>query len=466
MKLLIKTICLITILSGHTLLYSQTNWVLNYNSFLENVKSTNPLAIKSENNRAYGIAQFKAAQGFFDPQINSSYNNKFYNSGRYYTFGTAEIKQPLYTSQYIKMGYMYGQGPYLNPENLTHPRGMPFIGVEASLLQGLLFDKRRAEIKKARHYIEYYDAERKILLNDLLFISSNTYFEYLYTQKIKDLNSYFTALAVQRLRAIQELSAIGEKASVDTIEASIFLQGRLLERQAAELDLNNVSNKISALIQSAPSNVDTKFIITDSLGNIFNLVKKNMDQSLSDDVTNNPIIVQYTTKQKILETELKLKKELMKPVLDVGYNFLNNGSADFSTNYINNYKWSATFSFPIFLRKSRWEYKMASIDVNNNEQDLVNKQNQLRFKRNYILEAIKITTQQIVNASKSSSYSKLLVEAEKLKFDNGESSLFLLNAREAKWLDAELKLAELKLKYIKNYLELVFLTGSLNYSFL
>ena len=70
-----------------------------------------------------------------------------------------------------------------------------------------------------------------------------------------------------------------------------------------------------------------------------------------------------------------------------------------------------------------------------------------------------------MNAEKSVRYSKVLVEAEKQKFSLGESSLFLINTREAKWLESELKLAEYKLKFVKATLQVIYLNGDLAYQF-
>ncbi|MBK7819181.1 MAG: TolC family protein [Sphingobacteriaceae bacterium] len=170
------------------------------------------------------------------------------------------------------------------------------------------------------------------------------------------------------------------------------------------------------------------------------------------------------SKQKVLETEKRLKREMIKPVLDLSYNFLNTSNdIIFPTLNTNNYKWGASFSFPLFLRKPRNEYKMADLDAKNNELETINKQNQINFKRKYIIETIKVTAEQIVNAERSAAYSRLLVEAERLKFTNGESSLFLLNSRESKWLETELKLAEFKLKFVKNFIELTYINGDLKY---
>ena len=204
--------------------------------------------------------------------------------------------------------------------------------------------------------------------------------------------------------------------------------------------------------------------ISDSLEQVYSLAIKIIQQTLMNDQNTNPLVSQYLAKQKILETEKRLKREMIKPVLDVRYNFLNTSNdVIFPSFNASNYKWGASFSFPLFLRKPRNEYKMANLDANNNELETVNKQNQINFKRKYIVEAIQVTTEQILNAERSAAYSKLLVEAEKLKFTNGESSLFLLNSRESKWLETELKLAEYKLKFIKSFIELTYVNGDLKY---
>ncbi|MDP1800417.1 MAG: TolC family protein [Bacteroidota bacterium] len=443
---------------------SQTSSVFSYNTFLNSVKEANPLSKRAENNNAYGKAKLRAAQGNFDPQLGSNIESKQFNSSNYFTYGNAELKQPLYTSQYLKVGYQYGQGMYLNPELSTPLIGLPYVGIEASLLQGLMFDKRRAEVVKAKHYSEYFNAEQKIQMNDLLFSASNVYVDALYTKKINSLFSYFSTLAQQRLNGISELSVVGERPAIDTIEAAIFLQSRLLDRQAGEIEMIKKLNELTIInpLSSTLSLSNTN--LTDSLEQVYSLTIKTIQQTIINEQNTNPFISQYLAKQKVLETEKRLKREMIKPVLDVSYNFLNTSNdIIFPTLNTNNYKWGANFSFPLFLRKPRNEYKMAALDAKNNELETINKQNQINFKRKYILEAIQLTAGQIVNAQRSAEYSKLLVEAEKLKFANGESSLFLLNSRESKWLETELKLAEYKLKFIKSFIELTYVNGDLKY---
>ena len=71
-----------------------------------------------------------------------------------------------------------------------------------------------------------------------------------------------------------------------------------------------------------------------------------------------------------------LKKEMIKPKLNVSYNFLSNENApDNTVLSTNNYKWGANISFPILLRNSVNNYKMSKINSQNNNFELINKIN-------------------------------------------------------------------------------------------
>ena len=119
----------------------------------------------------------------------------------------------------------------------------------------------------------------------------------------------------------------------------------------------------------------------------------------------------------------------------------------------------------MFFRNATQEHKLAAINVVNNKFDLNFKQNEIDTKKKYIKESLKLLLDQLNNAGNAANYSKLLVDAERLKFEHGESTLFMVNTRENKWLECELKLAEYKCKFIKSMLSYTFLQGNLNYFF-
>jgi outer membrane protein TolC len=118
---------------------------------------------------------------------------------------------------------------------------------------------------------------------------------------------------------------------------------------------------------------------------------------------------------------------------------------------------------PLFFRTSVNDFKISKIRLKNNEYELLNKGNEISLKLKTLKQVISMTARQVMAAQKNVAFSKQLLQAEKLKFENGESSLFLLNTRETKWLESELKLAEYRAKFIKLYFELIFTKGDVNY---
>ena len=447
---------------------SQNNLQLSYEAFLVNVLQNNPLAKRAENEKKYADVQYKAARGNYDPILSGNYEQKQFNGSNYFTTFNSEVKQPIFTSQYFKFGYDYGKGSYINPEYNTTPNGLPYVGIEVGVLQGLLIDKKRAEVLKSKEYLNYYDAEKRIKLNTLLFEASQCYFEWLFSLKQMALNNYFLQVAKQRLIGIEALANIGEKASVDTIEAAIFYQTRFLDFQSAQIDNQKTINEISSFNwqNNSPSLLNENYIAIDSLDLYFNKAKALLTENLYQNISSNPILSKYSSLQKVLEIDNRLKKETIKPKLNVSYNFLSNNTSSINPNFSNNnYKFGLNLSFPLFLRNPTNEYKLAKINSQNNNLELLNKTNELSFKINALKKTIDIIAEQLQNAERSSKYSKLLVETEKLKFSNGESTLFMLNTRENKWLESEIKFAEYKLKFIKAILNLIYLNGDLNYKF-
>ena len=240
-----------------------------------------------------------------------------------------------------------------------------------------------------------------------------------------------------------------------------------LNFQSAKIEIQKQNNELATFNwQTNTPAVNEFYKPLDSLDLYFEKAKSSIVKQLYQDSTLNPVIDKYNSFQKVLAIDARLKKEMIKPKLNVNYNLLSYNPNSFSPVYSqNNYKWGVDLSFPLLLRRSRNEYKMAKVTFQSNSYELSNKSNELDFKLNALKQTIAILSEQLQNAERSVRYNKQLVEAEKLKFNNGESSLFILNARENKWLESELKFAEYKFKFIKTMISIVYLKGTLNYLF-
>lgn len=464
--------CFLLLLVMPCLLTSQTlSNSISFNEYFDVVKKEHPLVKKAKSLVDIGRYQANSAQGLFDPQVNASINNKYFSNTNYYTQAGAEIKQPIYSGQSIKAGYEYGYGPQINPEQYTPLVGLPYLGVEFSVLQGLVIDKKRYEVLKAKQYRKLLETESKIELNDLYLQSTEIFVNWLKDYTITDVNKRFLEAANERLEALVTLSEIGERPAVDTIEALILNQSREIDFTNSQINLNKSYFLFVNFIWANDSNTKSKsFLPLQSINELTQLCLAKLVQQNKIDVQANPFIDLYTNKAKLLNLERRYKAELIKPKLDVTYNFLANNAVDFNNNqsntyFLNNYKWGAGFSMPLFLRTSVNDLRVTKQNLKNNTYELTNKSAELNNKLSAVLENLNLLAQQIETAQKTFNYSKLLLEAEKLKFQNNESSLFLLNTRENKVLESEIKLIETQTKFTLTYFYLVYLKGDLAYEF-
>ena len=167
-------------------------------------------------------------------------------------------------------------------------------------------------------------------------------------------------------------------------------------------------------------------------------------------------IVYYQQKENFLETERRLKFQSLLPKLDFTYNFFN--KEGYSETYFplfqNNYQYGIKLEIPIFLRQARADYKISKLKITQNQMDVSYKQQELDAKISTYANEVLNYRQQIAIANQNINNYQRLLQGEEAKYGNGESSLFLINSRENKLIEAQQKVIELRFKFIKGFNEL------------
>jgi outer membrane protein TolC len=165
-------------------------------------------------------------------------------------------------------------------------------------------------------------------------------------------------------------------------------------------------------------------------------------------VQNHPYLQLNDFKIKSLAIENRLKKEQLKPTLNVNYNLINEpiNSNPYNGLSTNNYKWGLTFEMPLLLRKERGELGLAKLKLQDEQLSYENNKAYILFKIKKAVNDLSNSINQLEIIERTLNDSKLLLEAEKQLFTSGESSLFLINARELAYIQARLKFIECTVK--------------------
>lgn len=454
------------ILFSFCLVFSQAQEILSEENYIKLVLQYHPLAKQADWMESQGFAKLLKAKGWFDPKVDLAYDQKSFDDKNYFQTLSSQLKIPTWIGADVKFAYNWNAGLYINPENTIPSNGLISAGIELPVLQGLIFDKRRADLQQGKNYAQMGSLERAQALNDLVYEASKAYWMWYEAYEIVQIIEEGLTLAENTFDMVKSSYRLGDKAAVDTLEALIQVQNRKIDLASAEMAYFN--NKLWASsflwLESGEAAELNPEMIPEVFGlepldlNAFIATLEGKEDSL---LAGNPKIQWYAFKIKNFEIEKRLKKEMLKPQLNLGYNFLNQAliSTPFDQFNIANYKWNLRFSMPIFLRKERADVKIASADLAASELEFKNIQLQQRNKLLSIQNKIVVYQNQIQLNTKNLEDNRNLVLAEKKKFTIGESSLFLVNYREISLLKVMQKQAEIEAKLKTALAELEYTIG-------
>ena len=429
--------------------------------FFEIVLKNHPLAKQAQLQTQFGEKEILYAQGGFDPKIFTHTLQKNFNSTSYYNLIHSGLKVPTWYGLEFKGGFESNQGAFLNPEGKTPSSGLVYAGASVNLGKGLFIDQRRAELFKAKIYYQSTFFEQKLQLNELIYESGYAYWNWFLSYHSMIILDEAFQLANIRYDAVKRTAELGDRPEIDVVEAGLQVQNRESMLKNYEAEYKGSGFKISTFLwneQQVPLDLDSlttpvkiEILEKDSVTLLSN-------QEIDTALANHPYIQVTNFKIKGLEIERKLKKEQLKPELAVNYNFLNQPIQNnpFANLSMNNYKWGLTFEMPILLRKERGDLAKTNLKLKEEQFNLENSKAYVEYKirdayvdYNNALVQVEIFQKTVVDT-------KRLLDAEKAMFESGESSLFLINARELAYIQAKLKWVESIAKSKQAYLSLKF----------
>ncbi|MFN0033291.1 MAG: TolC family protein [Flavobacteriales bacterium] len=450
---------------------AQDSLVFSFDGYRSLVKSNHPYARQADLQTMRGESAVRRARGNFDPLISASFNNKEYQGNDYYALTNATIKIPTIAAVELKAGYDLNTGAYLNEADVTPDDGLFFTGLSLPLLQGLVVDERRTALRQAQAFQDFTTSEREILLNDLLLKAYNSYWEWWASYEKEKVAAQILSVSAQRFDAVKERALSGQAPIIDTVEAKIQVLLRQQFLQEAQANEIKARFMLSSFVWDAtgeevqPRIVNQKYF--PSAWNMENAKPSWMMDNyllLRDSLQwMNPYLKQYDAKLDNVEAEERMKREKLKPQLNLNYNLLaeplgNNTDANFSSN---NYKWGMELILPTLLRGERGDLQLTRIKMQELKWEQQQKTQEIKNRAQATYENIFLLQQQTTLADANVNNYLTLLDGERIKFFNGESSLFLVNQRELQYADAQNKLIELRLKLRMAENELAFLLGTI-----
>ncbi|MFC3159311.1 TolC family protein [Chryseobacterium arachidis] len=302
------------------------------------------------------------------------------------------------------------------------------------------------------------EAEQAVLTNDLLLEAENTYWEWVQYYEIYKLKSKIVDINKDRLQLTKKTFEYGERPAIDTVEAVSQLQSFELQQRDAYLNFVKSTQQLQVFLWKDGQElfeISQLFYPSDQLSDhaAYSDFEFLLQEFKNMETNSHLSILYYNQKNNILESERKLKWQSFLPKLDFTYNFFNkeNYRADYLPLFDNNFQYGLKLEIPVFQREARASYQMAKIKINQNQLDTQMKKRELDTKiETYKNELMNYHSQIDLSENNLTNYQRLLY-AEETKYSNGESSLFLINSRENKVIDAQEKFISIKTKFLKSF---------------
>ncbi len=420
--------------------------------------------------------EIRMARGAFDPKIETRLENKDFDGKNYYNKLYGAFSVPTWFPVDPKIGFERNTGSFLSDESelpdADNNRQL-FAGVSLPLGRGLFTDERRAALQQAKLFAQMAEAEQIKLINKILLEAAKEYWQWYYAYYNYRLLNRNAAIAREIFRLVKLDADLGEASVIDTVQAKITMQERLVQQQEAFIQFLNTGIRISNYLWDTQGNPldlqpnvapvlvsdDGVLLGVQTLENLTEMARQN-----------HPELRKLSVKLDQLEVDRRLAVEFLKPRLDLNYNFLNqpfSPQGDAQPFRIGeNYKFGLDFSIPIFLRKERAKLTQTKIKIlsttyerNQAERDIVN---QINATFNEIVNTNQIITQQTDMAN---NYDRIL-RAELVNLENGESDLFKINIQQEKLIQSQSKLLKLQAEYEKMKATIYWAAGVRNLNFL
>ncbi len=441
---------------------------LGINDLYKQILANHPVARQAYLLSEEARQQLRHARGMFDPKLASSFDRKEFKDAEYYQMWDSQLKVPVWLGGIDLIGgFEQNRGVYLDPEHDTDSgNGLAYGGLSIPIGQGLVIDQRRAVLRQAQIFEEIAEAERVKLLNKLLLQVAKDYWQWYFFHNQYELLEEGYELAEFRFRAVKIQVEQGDLAPIDSTEAKITMQQRMIDLQMAEIQLQNARIMLSNhLWNSEDEPLELPEGIIPARRPDMDLTESTLEELYVFARQNHPELRKVTFKLEQLDIERKLAREMLKPVINLKYNFLaqtvgSGGNNEFNMPFFrNNYKLGVDFSFPIFLRKERAKLALTNIKIDGTNLERVNLNrtvlNQIATTYNETRNMASLITMQ---EEMVENYQRM-VRGEEQMFRNGESSLFYVNVREGKLIEAEVKLYDMRHKYAKLLAELRWAAG-------
>jgi outer membrane protein TolC len=411
--------------------------ILTETELISVVKKFHPVARQTLLDVRIADANLTASRGAFDPVISIDNSRKDFDGINYYNQQWGELKIPTWYGVDFYAGRETLKGNRINPEETKGT--INYLGISVPLVQNIWMDKRRAAVQVAKLVKEGSELTRKAALNDLIAEAVIAYWDWWEQHQALQVVQASVQNAKARSAMIKTVHRLGDRPAIDTLEAATQVQFLEQQETEASMQLQKSRLQLSSYLWKAG---DVPYELPeDAVPEMLQPQKSPLLDSLLVKASVHPSLLEYDYTLRGLGIEKRLKFQSLLPEVTAKYNSIGRDvSKTFRPAFFtNNYRFGLSLSMPLRLSEGRGEYRAAELKIEQTRLAQIAKKVIVQNKvKQYYVEYLQMAVQYGQQQNLVLNYTALQ-KGEETRFANGESSLFLINAREAKTIEGRRK---------------------------
>ncbi len=396
-----------------------------------------PLIQEAELKAKSAEGELVSSEGAFDHKLIFKSRNRIEDQYDNQYFETTIERQTALGGTTLVAGHRQGRGTFPNYDGKykTSGAGEIFAGLSLPILRNFKTDEFRTNLKVKQ--IENKQAQEQLKLKKLVYVHKalTLYYKWvLESQKLK-INRAIFELAKLRHSMIEKKFGAGDIEQIKVTDNLRAIEKRNGEVVKNEIDLNKVKTLLSLYARDKDGN---PLLLTEESSS--ELILKHPENSISSTSTidNNPQLEILKLERDRLSAELEFFDQSQKP----GLNLELLGSRELSSNAAydpQSLQVGVKFDLPLENRKAEGKtvaylYKVKALEKQKSylEQELLQQFNFFKDASHQSKERWEITSREFESTQR-------MAEAEKSKWNQGASDLFIVNLREQDVADVEIR---------------------------
>ena len=427
-----------------------------------------PKIIEEEENLKVQRGDYLSKKGLFDAKITGgriAYEDGVYDERYYDEIG---ITKPLpFANTKIFTSYSKSSDipyPLDNDSDNTLSDGRAKIGFSMSLLRGFLTNEDLTKLKVSDIGVDIAKENFKLTKLTVINKAKKAYYNYVAAKSFYDIALDIVNLRKERLDQVTIQSKAGDKPTIYVVDSKRSLLKSKSDLINAKQNLQSASFLLSIYYRDHDGN---KIVIDEENKDSFNLLTLENNAQLPQEATINDEIQSVKQQRadiKIIDLKIRQEKQYLKlhknqflPELDFKFTASKDFGDDIASPSSTDIKRDERLNFGINL----------SIPLQVNKQKGLTgktkaKINSLKMKKRLIQDSIEIDIKSVYNQilnlnniyhnlKQEVQMSQTLLDAEKIRFKNGDSDIITINIREQSLFAARQKM----LKSLKKILNLL-----------